>query len=309
MKVFFKWLGSGVACLALFYFFTEFKGQMGKALPLVMDLKNLPWLLLCAIGVVPHMAFAGIAWQRILLIVGVTMRPLIAMRILFISQLARYIPGNVGHHVGRLVLAKQEGVPLKVGTVTILIETFIILSLSALISLIAFPEYFYQFYKENSLGGILIGAVVCLVIIVCVLIWKWPVLMQKIDIKYVRSILAEMKVTRFIEISICYMVNFLFTGAVAWILATQIFGDTSLGFLYLMSIMTFSWIVGFLTPGAPAGLGVREVIALWLLSRAYAPDVAVSLVVLHRVVLTVGDLFTFLIGLGLSGIKEKPVLV
>ena len=57
-----------------------------------------------------------------------------------------------------------------------------------------------------------------------------------------------------------------------------------------------SWLVGFLAPGAPAGLGVREGIMVVLLSGAADNAQLLVFVLLARLVTMLGDACNFLIG-------------
>jgi uncharacterized membrane protein YbhN (UPF0104 family) len=54
-----------------------------------------------------------------------------------------------------------------------------------------------------------------------------------------------------------------------------------------------AWLAGLLTPGAPAGIGVRELVLTLLLAGIAAPALVVLAVLLGRVVTVVGDLLFF----------------
>lgn len=54
-----------------------------------------------------------------------------------------------------------------------------------------------------------------------------------------------------------------------------------------------AWLIGFITPGAPAGVGVREVILLFLLENLTSMEGILLSVVLGRVVNVIGDLLFF----------------
>jgi len=305
MKSAIKWIGSLVACVALIYFGLKFKDQMSEAMPLILDWKNLVWWILGSLAVAPQMACAALAWQCILSGLGARINSLSAIRIVFLSQFARYIPGNVGHHMGKLVLAKSEGIAVKQGALSILVETVMVLLIGLSISAISLPEQLFGYLAERNWTWVFLPAVVLLV--VC-LVW---VAMKGFDASAIRRFRTELlqdwrgKVGLLLQVVIYYTINFLFIGGLAWLLATQVFGAHELSLLQLTSIMAFCWTVGFLAPGAPAGLGVREVIALALLANSYEPDVATGIVLLHRLVLTTGDLLTFLIGLAMAASNRK----
>ena len=57
-----------------------------------------------------------------------------------------------------------------------------------------------------------------------------------------------------------------------------------------------SWIAGFVTPGAPGGLGVREAAMVFIGGRGTSPDVLLLLAVLFRLVTFAGDVLCALLG-------------
>jgi uncharacterized membrane protein YbhN (UPF0104 family) len=66
--------------------------------------------------------------------------------------------------------------------------------------------------------------------------------------------------------------------------------------VFLTGAFASSWILGFLAPGAPAGLGIREAILSAWLSGALPPAQVVMLVVALRIATSVGDLLNFMLG-------------
>jgi uncharacterized membrane protein YbhN (UPF0104 family) len=61
-----------------------------------------------------------------------------------------------------------------------------------------------------------------------------------------------------------------------------------------------AWLVGYATPGAPGGIGVREAVLVALLAGTAAPEQALLLALLFRGVTIVGDGVCFLLGLALA---------
>ena len=56
-----------------------------------------------------------------------------------------------------------------------------------------------------------------------------------------------------------------------------------------MGAMALAWLAGFLTPGAPAGLGVRESVLLIILAPAAGEASILALAALFRIVTVLGD--------------------
>ena len=81
--------------------------------------------------------------------------------------------------------------------------------------------------------------------------------------------------------------------------------NLSLPFLLLTSGYVLSFVVGFLTPGSPAGIGVREAIFLKLMLFEISESDALILMISLRLISVVGDVLLFGIALILKKNTEK----
>jgi uncharacterized membrane protein YbhN (UPF0104 family) len=63
----------------------------------------------------------------------------------------------------------------------------------------------------------------------------------------------------------------------------------------LCSAYVVAWLIGLVTPGAPAGVGVRELILVFLLQGLVGESELLLTVVLGRVVTVTGDFLFFLV--------------
>jgi glycosyltransferase involved in cell wall biosynthesis/uncharacterized membrane protein YbhN (UPF0104 family) len=161
-----------------------------------------------------------------------------------VSQAAKYIPGNVAHHIGRAALAKQAGLPLRVSSLVLPVEIACVCFAALLV------------------GGFLIS--------------QWLTLACLLA-------LAALGATRARKL-------------VLPILAFAIgLGLAGVSFALLVDVpqavpaYPVAWLAGFLLPGAPAGLGVREAALLALLDRAVTPEALGSAIIVHRVITAVVD--------------------
>jgi hypothetical protein len=93
-----------------------------------------------------------------------------------------------------------------------------------------------------------------------------------------------------------YSLNYLIIGAGLWWVARAAELPLAIDLSLTTAAFALAWILGFLAPGAPAGLGVRESIMLLLLAGA-APEADLLLfVLLARVVTMLGDAICFAVG-------------
>lgn len=70
----------------------------------------------------------------------------------------------------------------------------------------------------------------------------------------------------------------------------------------MVSAYIISWVLGFVVPGAPGGIGVREFVLTLLLGKTVGAELILTLSIMHRLTTIIGDFMAYLI---LLLIKEK----
>ena len=92
-----------------------------------------------------------------------------------------------------------------------------------------------------------------------------------------------------------YILFFASTGLLLILMHHIEFGNaTSQKYAILFFSVIVSWIAGYVTPGSPGGLGVREAAMLVMLEPAITEQLALELILGYRIVTTMGDLLLFL---------------
>ncbi|HKK17545.1 MAG TPA: lysylphosphatidylglycerol synthase domain-containing protein [Opitutales bacterium] len=304
MKRSLRILGLLLAVLGLLFFATKFWQHADSFLSRSWSFQEIVFMG-ALVALVPFQFWlAAFAWQRILVLFGHRLALREAVRITYISQLARYVPGNVSHHLGKLVLARSSGVPVAVGTGSILAESLLVLGCGTGIAAALLPELLSDLVLgewSHWSAELLVAFLVSIVIVLGILIffrkrfkarWKDMVGMSRFAPKSPLSILSTAVG--------CYLLNFLFLGALAYWIGLCLMPVEGFSFLLCTGAMALAWTAGFLTPGAPAGIGVREFLALLVLSPILGEANTLLLVASHRVVVSLGDLLTFVIGVLLN---------
>jgi uncharacterized membrane protein YbhN (UPF0104 family) len=237
-----------------------------------------------------------------------------ALSIGYLSQAGKYIPGNVAHHFGRVVLAKRHGLGMSNTLFTMFVETVWVVAIAALLALAVLMSAGRHLFEEIpyipqwwALAGVISIAILAPSAAHSLFerAARWWARRKEIEISSVRMPTLR----TFWLISLMYVANYLILGIVLHIIASQIFGEEKGGILLLSGVFAVAWIAGFLTPGAPAGLGVREVVLVAALTPIYGSETAVGVAAILRVVTVLGDGLVFLEGLGLERlISSKPEL-
>ncbi len=83
--------------------------------------------------------------------------------------------------------------------------------------------------------------------------------------------------------------SWLVAGAAAWVFVGSLTAGPAPAFSFLLGAYTFAWLVGFVVPFAPSGLGVREATLIALLAPVLGAAPATALTVGLRLANVAGD--------------------
>ncbi|MET4578500.1 hypothetical protein [Ottowia thiooxydans] len=217
--------------------------------------------------------FLARAWWLQLKYVGVASEWCWARRTYGISQLGKYLPGNVFHLAGRQALGLAAGIPARPLAQSMAWELGLIAIAGASFAILAAPLLFPALDVHTGALVFLVG--------VGVLWW-----------------LARYALTPSIATALLWQFAFLVVSGMtfAGTLSLLISIESLVPILpAIVGAFVVAWLAGLLTPGAPAGIGVREAVLLYLLSHAVAPSDVVVAVVLGRGATVLGDLGFYLV--------------
>jgi len=153
------------------------------------------------------------------------------------TEIAKYLPGNIFHFVGRQALASRIGL-----TQTHMAKISLLHALFLLTGTLLVSTVFAWFTPDTPLFILLLMALSTIVAFM-VLVYLYP------------SFPFKLKFSLNIQFAISIALQGCMLGA---IVLYQTNTDAIDLFFQCISIYTISWLIGFVTPGASGGLGVRE---------------------------------------------------
>lgn len=269
-----------------------------------VSIQSISGIVIAAIGsslIIPLSAFA---WQRLLRDVGVSKSWGELSIIMSVTQLAKYLPGNVGQHIGRAAMSIGRGIPLRPYSVSVIVEAVLAL-VAAIITGVAgcglsgMGTAILEQHGTMKLSTIVIlaGALLLAIILARHAI---PLLLRRLKSKHGmddgRNMLPRNGALAFALIT--YVLNYAVLGVGVTIMAMLLLPSQPPQWLLLTGSFALAWVIGFLAPGAPAGLGVREGLMLGLLQFSYSAPDALLLVIALRLATTLGDILCFFAGSG-----------
>lgn len=202
-----------------------------------------------------------------------------ALKIYGLSQINKYIPGNVFHLAGRQTLGMSAGMAARPLAQSTFWELTMLASLGLVFGALAMP-----------LG------------------WPWMPMIGATGL-WALVLLCGYAVlyrlgARPLALALVWQAFFLALSGVTFVgvlllSSPEPFHQGSL-LPAVCGAYVLAWLAGLVTPGAPAGVGVREAVLLLFLGGLFAPASLLVAVVLGRAVTASGDLMFYLSALSLK---------
>jgi glycosyltransferase 2 family protein len=257
-----------------------------------LSLWNRPelWLRFMAAAVIYALSLSFVAAGWMALVGSASSLPTsVGFRIYGVSQLYKYLPSNVLHYVGRHAALKRIGVGHQAalfgaaGEIGLLIPAALLIAATARIATL--PQMgtrMLDLAVGVSLAFLAGAAALC-----ALLPWlrRQPRLATLVE--GFASPAARAGAVRALG---CYLFFFTASGLAFAILAAAGPDGQAVDLPLLVAIWAGAWVLGFVTPGAPAGLGVREALLVAALAAAGAGEGAAAIAVAMRLATIAGDL-------------------
>jgi hypothetical protein len=214
------------------------------------------------------------AWRDLLNHLGISVDANWAVRTYGLSQLAKYIPGNVFQFAGRQAIGMTAGLPAWPLAKSALWELGAMSVTGSLFAIMVLPLFVGEITGSLALIIFLISVLVC----VCVayrLFSPW----------------VARAVSRY---AVFLAISGIVFAVVLYLVAPSGPAITSV-FTVICGAYVVAWLAGLLTPGAPAGAGVRELVLYAILHSVVGKADLLTAIVLGRIVTVFGDVVFYLL--------------
>lgn len=250
---------------------------------------------IAAIGYASIIPTSSWAWARLLRGTGVRFPILQLNMIMGIAQMAKYVPGGIGQHLGRTAMSIQRGMPASALFVTLVSEMLLAIAAAmvvGLVGLVVAGRRMATLPPRHSQAAAL--AALCLAIALVGLLLavrRSPGLARRVALHLAATRPVQAPRGRALGTAfVAYLLNYIVIGVGLYGIAFAVIRVPLASAPLFVGAFALSWIVGFVVPGAPAGLGVREGIMAALLTPPLAGARALEIIVAFRVATTLGDL-------------------
>jgi hypothetical protein len=238
-----------------------------------------------------------LVWRSILADLGSRLLLPDAWRIMFIGQLAKYIPGSVWPVIAQTELGADQGVPRGSSAVSVLVSYAVVTGTGALLATAILP-----FAANGSLAHYFW---VLLLVPPIVAMLSPPVLNRVLEalLKALRRqpLASRMTVSGMLRSVGWALLGWLCNGTTVYVLMRQLAGHRADLLFVSIGAYALSWVVGFVAVFAPAGAGVREAVVIATLSSRTTAPIALTIALLTRALSVVSDGLTASVAAGLIG--------
>lgn len=263
----------------------------------VLGLSAITYSILCFI--LPYV------WYKIVYILGGDINYKECLTVYGRSQIAKYIPGNVFHFMGRHLLGREIGLSNSILALSMFLETFMLLIVASTLAVIAAVLFGWQqkllsgtSHRVEFFYSLLF---VLLAGLILYFIWK----------RKKKTSLDEINLRSLLYLSlisfIVYTFFFVVSGLILSFLIINFYHIEYVHHYIFIGAYVVSWIAGFITPGAPGGIGVREVVLVSILSPSLQEAQAFIIAIAFRFVTIIGDFIFFLATYGLSILRRNKL--
>lgn len=233
-------------------------------------------LLFLALAYGASNALLARAWWHLLRHFSLELPWIRALKIYGVSQINKYIPGNVFHLAGRQALGMSAGLPGRPLAQSTLLELVVLATLGLLFGALAMPLAWPAWST---------GAAIAF----------WTMLLAgSVFILYRIGAMS-------LAVAAGWQAGFLAISGTAFVAVLMISGPVSaVASSWLPAVCgayVLAWLAGLVAPGAPAGVGVREAVLLLVLGGLFAPADLLAAIVLGRAVTATGDLLFYIYAL------------
>ena len=271
-----------------------------------LSLLTSPWVIAGLLGVATTEGLgilaAGLNFRALLRNVsGIFVNRKLAVKVYTESNIYKYIPGGVMYVAGRnrLAVEVEDLAHGKVVLSTVLEGATMVIGVVVVATVFAF-DYSVTYVRQMEILPVIM-LIVGLALIVGAFVLYFMRHRIGGGLKRLTGNMETISPSVIVK-RVGFATVLMFLYSVTFLLTLMLMGQQltfSLGFA-IIGLYLLSWLAGFLTPGAPSGIGVREVVMLMFLGDFVDPSVLMAAMVMHRILTVMGDVFAYVVAVLLA---------
>ena len=288
LKPYLRWLVFGGT---LFFVIKAFKDHWQTITNVRLDLNG--WLMLgiaLIFTILAHLWSAWV-WTWILTAFQQPMAKVKAIQVYLITNIAKYLPGNVWHFYGRITAIAESGGSKAVASIIVLLEPLLMAAAALIIALLSSSIGLIETASSFSILALQILALIIVLFAIHPHLLN-PVIHFLSDRKNKSFSTHQVKLKSYPLFPLLGELGFLLwrgTGFLFTLTALMSINPNQIP--QLLSVFSFAWLLGLIVPGAPGGLGIFEATTIALLDQKFSAVIILG-VAIFRLISIVAEVIT-----------------
>jgi uncharacterized membrane protein YbhN (UPF0104 family) len=225
-------------------------------------------------------------WRRVLHSFGSDLPLRAAVRVFYLAEIAKYLPGSVWSLVGQMELCRDHGIPRRAGGTVGIVQLALEVAAALLVATSTLPFVVGAQFGRYGWG---------LVIVPLVLVALSPPVLNRLLDRVLRSLGQPPMPRRMTILDIGAALGWVLLtwpgyGLAAWLIGSGLGLHGLRGFLLSVGAWALAYGAGIAVFVTPGGLGTREFVLVVLLGPQIGTSNAIALALLMRPVTLVGEL-------------------
>ena len=262
---------------------------------------NIGWLIVSLVFITTSLIVSASSWVWIINVLGSNVPYSFGIKVFFLSQFGRYVPGKIWTFVGRFIVHERKLASKAHISESIVYEQAMSFLVAAGIAGLTFAlSRNIIEWKISGLSYIILGVVVLSLLAPSLFRYIMNRLLVFMGKEAVQSNI------NMYHLGIYFLINLLLwvlMGYGIYFLARSIFSIPFEQSIFFPAVFCISWLGGLLSFLTPSGIGVREGILIYLLSQFIMPSQAVLLAVGARIWLTFAEFICLGLALAISSLS------
>jgi uncharacterized membrane protein YbhN (UPF0104 family) len=310
-------LVGGIVTVAALFFIIKKLIELNFDYSLLFQSKNFLFIVLFSVVYGINMFVICIPWKTFISIL--TRRKIPFNNATWIynkSNLMKYIPGNIFQYVGRNELAIRLDLSQVDVSFATICDVIMIVAANFLLSVLMYVQGVSKWFSKYGITSFyfvfIVLAIIFIVFIILFIKRKQYVknYLKKLSVFVERQSLVKLIGCFLFYLFLALVISLLFTFVLQNIVGTSLKPEV---IPIVIGTYSLSWIAGFIVPGAPGGIGIREAVITLLLAGIIPVSDALLAALIFRFVNIIGDFvglfLAFIFNILVEGYQRKDEII
>lgn len=291
------WLQTVLIVAIIIFVATTFQRHWTEVSSIRLGTQGWIDLLIATVIMLVSYVWTGYVWGLILKALGYPVSPRWAISTFLLTNMIKYLPSNLLHLYGRTLAAKKIGVPTGAASLSVILDAMLIIASACIFGLFSIPKQ-----------GLLIAGLGLTAILLLIHPQILRFLLQRLKLSFQpHNSLPQPSLPPLPKYPLDLLLGemlYVFLRGIGFLFTVYALTNLPLSQVpQLISVYSIAWLLGYITPGAPGGIGVYEATLIELLELTTNLQEAhiLAAVALSRLVTTLAEI----IGAAIAWLDEQ----